>query len=139
MTSATPRPCHRRRRHLGPGRARLLDPWHLGYLAWFAHPVLATALALLLLFLGVLLAARRLPVPAAAVVLMSLGLLLGFVASTLYGLYGRGQGVDRTVSPDGRHELVVELAASERELYRSSFDPGTLRLFAFHCLSPGYC
>ena len=40
---------------------------------------------------------------------MTLGLLLGFAASTLHGLSGGGQGVvDRTLSPDGRHELVVE-------------------------------
>ena len=131
---------------------------HLRYLAWFAHPVFAA-----------------------------------LSRCSSYGLSGGGQGVvDRTVSPDGRHELVVEhwqaviddaydvklrsrqgllsrevlvcrdvdalqpaarftgtgeieivtdaeLAASERELYRSSFDPGTLRLSAFHCLSPGYC
>lgn len=42
---------------------------------------------------------------------------------------------------DGEIEIVAdaELAASKRELYRSSFDPGTFRLSAFHCLSPGYC
>ena len=78
----------------------------------------ATALALLLLGPAVLLATPRLLVRAAAVVLMTLGLLLGFAASILHGLSGGSQGVvDRTVSPDGGHELFEHRQAMIDDAY----------------------